>query len=92
MKREEIEAELAQVSERLDALPMYHQTPTPAAVTCRRAALTAYQESLEMQLSTAIVQEQALAVEKVRHSVRNSPTTTSTTTSHPGDSAQPGAG
>lgn len=84
MKRDEIETKLADVRAQLDGLPPSHQAEHRATVTCRRAALMAYAESLEMQLSTAIVQEQARAVEKVRHAVHNSPTSTSTTRGTPG--------
>lgn len=79
MNATELQAELRKVQDRLDALPVAHRVDVPAAVQARRAALTAYRESLENQLSTAIVEERRRVVEKARIAGDKSLTTTSTT-------------
>lgn len=77
--RRHLEHELALVADRLASLPPAHQAECPAKVSAHRTALIAYQESLEAQLSTAIVEERRRAVDKQRHSVGNHGTTTRTT-------------
>lgn len=70
----DLAAELRRVLERLDELP--HPMLQTAREACHRVALEAHRNSLEVQLSTALVHEERRAVDERRRAGENSATTT----------------